>query len=163
MMRWAPIRRYVWLAMLAAAVGVRGEVIDRVAVTVDKIVITESDILHQMRVAAFLDAEPLEVTPESKRAAAQQLVEQVLVRREMEISRYPAPELAETDGMLARIKAERFPNEDGYGRALADYGFDETGLRESLLLQLTVLRFIEFRFRPGVLRGVTTRAAHGNR
>ena len=136
--------------MLAAALCLHGEVIDRVAVTVDKLVITESDILHQMRIAAFLNGETLSVTPEGKRAAAGQLVEQVLVRREMEISRYPAPNMPETDSMVAKLKAERFPNEDGYHRALADYGLDETGLRESLLLQLTVMRFIEFRFRPGV-------------
>ncbi|MCP5110292.1 MAG: hypothetical protein GY953_05610 [bacterium] len=136
--------------MLAGALCLQAEVIDRVAVTVDKIVITESDILHQMRIAAFLNGEPLTMTREAKRAAARQLVEQVLVRREMEISRYPAPEMAETDALAAKLKAERFPNEDGYGRALADYGLDETGLRENLLLQLTVLRFVEFRFRPGV-------------
>lgn len=150
MVRTEQIRRWCSLVLLAGALCLYGEVIDRVAVTVDKLVITESDILHQMRVAAFLNGEPLSVTSEGKRAAARQLVEQVLVRREMEISRYPAPDMSETDSMVAELKAERFPNDDGYLRALADYSLDETALRESLLLQLTVMRFIEFRFRPGI-------------
>ena len=144
------IRRCSWLVLLAGALCVRGEVIDRVAVTVDRMVITESDIVQQMRIAAFLNNAPLAVTAENKRAVARQMVEQVLVRREMEISRYPAPEIAETEAVVANLKAERFPNDDSYHRSLSDYGLDEADLRESLLLQLTVLRFIEFRFRPGI-------------
>lgn len=144
------MRGLVAICLLGGALWGRGEIIDRVAVTVDKIVITESDVVNQMRIAAFLNSAPLRLTPETKRGAATRLVEQVLIRREMEISRYPAPALAETSGLLEELKAERFPNDDGYQRSLADYGITEQELRENLLLQLTVLRFIEFRFRPGI-------------
>lgn len=136
--------------MLIGALGASGEIIDRVAVTVDRMVITESDIVNQMRITAFLNAEAFDPTPAAKREAATRVVEQVLIRREMEISRYAAPELSDTEPLLDRIRQDRFPGGDGYSQALGQYGIREQELRENLLLQLTMLRFVEYRFRPGI-------------
>lgn len=140
---------YIWL-LAAAALGARAEIIDRIAVTVDKIVITESDLIRHIRVAAFLDNEPVDLGPGARRAAAQQMVEQVLVRREMEISRYPAPTPDDVKPMLADLLHARSWDQQGLAKSLAKYGISEQDLRESLLMQLTLLRFIEYRFRPGV-------------
>ncbi len=145
------MRRLIQLGLaLIAGISVRGEIIDRIAVTVDRVVITESDILTHLRVAAFLNNEPLRITAETKRKAAEQMVDQVLVRREMEISRYPAPTPADVEPLLASVLEQRSLDREKLPDALAAYGLREQDLRESLLLQLTVLRFIEYRFRPGV-------------
>ena len=135
---------------MACALCGGAEIIDRVAVTVDRIVITESDILNQMRIAAFLNSEPINSSLSAKREAASRLVEQVLIRREMEISRYPAPEISSAESALAEIKKDRFPGGEGYLQALEQYGIVEQELLENLLLQLTTLQFIEYRFRPGI-------------
>ena len=137
------------LALLSALAGY-GEIIDRVAVTVDRVVITESDLVTHIRVAAFLNGEPAEITPEAKRRAAEQMVEQVLVRREMELSRYPAPSPEDVGPLLENVLRQRGLDLAKLAEALAAYRITEQDLRESLLLQLTLLRFIEYRFRPGV-------------
>ncbi len=136
--------------LLLAAAGGRAEVIDRVAVTVDKMVITESDIITHIRVAAFLDDQEPDLSPESRRDAARQLVEQLLIRREMEISRYPAPESADVLTLLSRVLDQRGLDQAGYQAALAARGLRDADVRESLMLQLTLLRFIDYRFRPGI-------------
>jgi hypothetical protein len=137
-------------ALLLAATGARAEIIDRLAVTVDRIVITESDILSHLRIAAFLNQTTLETGADARRAAAERMVEQVLVRRDMEISRYPAPSLEEVAPVLQDVLRERSMDDAGYRAALEQFGVTDEELRESLLLQLTVLRFIEYRFRPSV-------------
>ncbi len=136
--------------LLLAAAAARGEIIDRVAVTVDRVVITESDLVTHLRVAAFLNGEPLRITPEAMRKAADQMVEQVLVRREMEISRYPAPSPKDVEPLLDSVLKQRGLERTKLKDALAAYRLSEQDLRESLLLQLTLLRFVEYRFRPGV-------------
>ncbi len=136
--------------LLLAAAGGQAEIIDRVAVTVDRMVITQSDIVNHIRVAAFLNQEPVNFGSAKMRSAAERMVEQVLVRREMEISRYPAPAPEEAEQVLAEIRDARSLGEEEYQRALEEYGITAADLRESILLQLTLLRFIEFRFRPGV-------------
>jgi hypothetical protein len=139
------------LLILVLGSGIAGgEILDRIAATVDRIVISESDMMAHLRVSAFLSGEPLDVSAQAKRNAAKRLVEQALIRREMEIARYTPPSSAEIEAVLQEIKSKRFPEADGYRRTLAEYNLDEGDLRESLLLQATLLRFIEFRFRPSV-------------
>jgi peptidyl-prolyl cis-trans isomerase SurA len=140
----------LWL-LLAGVIAGQAEIIDRIAVTVDKMVITGSDVVNHLRVAAFLNNEPLNLDGNSRRDAADRLVEQVLIRREMEISRYPAPKPADIEPILADLLERRFADDQAYKDSLAKYGIAEPDLREALLLQLTVLRFIEFRFRPGIV------------
>lgn len=138
------------LLLLAALAG-RSEIIDRVAVTVDRMVITQSDVLTHIRVAAFLDDRQPVVSPETRRQAARQLVEQLLIRREMEISRYPAPDVRDVEALLESLRQERgLGDRESYAAALDEYGISEQDVRDSLFLQLTLLRFIEFRFRPGI-------------
>ena len=43
-----------------------------------------------------------------------------------------------------------FKSDDDFRRALTEYGITEQDVKDELLWQLTLLRFIEVRFRPGV-------------
>ena len=79
------------------------EVVDRVAVVVGTNVITESELLREVRLTQFLNGEPLDLSPEKKRAAAERLVDQQLIRTEMELSRYPQPGTEEENKVLRRI------------------------------------------------------------
>jgi hypothetical protein len=65
---------------------VSAEIIDRIAVTVEKQVITESEIWRQIRITAFLNGEEPDFSSAAKRTMADRLVEQVLIRRELETS-----------------------------------------------------------------------------
>jgi len=139
-----------FIAIVLLSLACRAEILDRIAVTVDDIVITERDITKHLRIAAFLNEEPVVLDASTKREAAERLVELTLVRREMEISRYPVPSAAEAEPRLERERDERFDSEDAFRAALAEYELDEDDLREGLRLQLTIEGFINFRFRPGI-------------
>ncbi len=64
-------------------------VVDRIAVTVGNQVITETEILRQIALTAFLNGEKPAFTLDNKHKAAEQLVEQKLVHKEMDMGHYP--------------------------------------------------------------------------
>jgi hypothetical protein len=133
--------------LLLACIG-GAEIIDRVAVTVDKRVITESEIVRQIRITAFLNNEQPDFSVSNKRATADRLVEQVLVRRELETTRYAEPSQANTPGYEEMKR--RFKDDAEYKQAITRYGITDADVREALEWQATLLDFIEQRFRPGV-------------
>jgi hypothetical protein len=131
------------LLVLAAAAGV----VDRVAVVVGTNVITLSEVLNEVRVTEFLAGEPLNLGPEQRQAAAQRLVDQQLIRNEMELSRFPLPSSKEADDMNRQWRNQHFPNEADFSAALEKHGITEEQLKQHLLWQLGVLRFTDARFR----------------
>jgi len=137
-------------ALLAVAMLARGEIIDRIAVSVGNRVIAESDLHREIRVAAFLEGVKPDFSPAGQRVTAERMVEQVLIRRELEISRYPVPSAAEVAPALEAFKKARFPKDEEYQRALVDYGIADGDVRDLLLWQRTLLLFIEVRFQSGV-------------
>jgi peptidyl-prolyl cis-trans isomerase SurA len=140
------------LLVFFASLACRAEIIDRIAVTVGNAVITESEILREIRLTAFLNGEPLDFSPASKRKTAERLVEQRLIGNEITASLYPLPAAAATQEMLKQIK-DRFPNPASYQEELTRVGVTEDELKAHLARQLTTLSFLDFRFRPGIQIG----------
>lgn len=130
--------------------GSRADIIDRIAVTLDNQAITESEILLEMRLTAFQNGGPLDFKPEAKREAAGRLIEQKLIRKEIEVGRYIQPGPADVEPMLKQLDTQRFHNASEFRQALEKYGVREEDLKAHLLWQLTLLRFIDVRFRPGI-------------
>ncbi|MBZ5594505.1 MAG: hypothetical protein LAP39_19865 [Acidobacteriia bacterium] len=143
------LARLVLLSTLFTS-GPRAGVIDRVAVTLDSQIITESEIAQEIRLAAFLNDDPPEFSPESRKKAADRLIEQKLIRREMQLGRYLGPNKDDVETMLKQVQAQRFQSPEAYRGALEKYDLTEGDLKDYLLWQLTLLRFIDTRFRPGV-------------
>ena len=134
---------------LALAAATRGEVIDRVAVSVDKQVITTSAIDERLRVAAFLNQTKVDLSAQSRRRMAERLIEQALVRREMELSRYALPKEEDVTEYLHTVREQwKVPDEE-FKRRMADYHLTDDRLRDNLQVQLATVRFIDLRFRPG--------------
>lgn len=125
------------------------EIIDRIAISVGKQVVTQSQIDEEIRVTAFLNEEKLNLDSAGRKKAAGRLIEQTLVRREIELSRYPMPALSDADGPLKNIQG-RYKTEAAYEEALKEYGITQDDLRRRLWWQATLLRFIDYRFRPGI-------------
>jgi len=136
------------LALLWSPAG--AEIIDRIVVTVDERIITLSDVVQEIRVAALLDGAPLEFTAQRKRQAAERLVENLLLARDMELTRFPPPAPAEAEEFIRQIRNSRKLEPAAWQGELARYGVSEALLREHLARRLAVLRYIEFRFRPEV-------------
>jgi peptidyl-prolyl cis-trans isomerase SurA len=128
----------------------RADVIDRIAVALDNQIITESEVALEIRLSAFLNGDPLDFSPDARRKAAERLVEQKLIRREIELGRYPERGNDEVAAMLKQIQAQRFRDPEDYRQTLEKYGVGEGDLNAHLLWQLTLLPFIDARFRPGV-------------
>ena len=141
----------LWLgaALLLFAALAAAEIIDRIAVTVDNQVITTSEIGEALRVAAFLNGEKPDFSPAARRQMADRLIEQILVRREMELTRYPEPPATEIEQTLSQVK-RRFSSDAQFQQALAEYKLTQRQIERSLRRQTTLLRFIDLRFRPEV-------------
>jgi hypothetical protein len=138
------------LAMALAMAPAAAVTIDRIAVTVGNRAITSSDIEREIRVTAFLNGQAPDVSVAGKRAAAERMVQQTLVRRELESSRYPTPQPAEIEPTLAAFRRRYYPAEADYRRALAQCGIGDQDMRDALLWQRTLLQFVDVRFRPAV-------------
>ena len=131
------------------AVTLSPEILDRIAVTVGDRVITELQIVREVRVAAFLNGEKPDTSSASRRAAAERLVKQELMRREMQSTHYPLPGQSEAEPLEKQI-VDEYGGEDKYLAALQASGLTRDDIRQQLWWQLTTLRFIEYRFRPAV-------------
>ena len=140
------------LSVLLCCGAARAVVIDRIAVIVDKHVIKTSDIDRDVRVTQFLNRQKLDVSPPVKRQAAERLIDQTVIREEMEKGAYARSSSQDVDNMILHLSRERFAgSSERLKEALSTYGLTLAQLRLQLQWQLDVLKFIDERFRPGVL------------
>jgi peptidyl-prolyl cis-trans isomerase SurA len=138
----------VFLTVVSAA-ATRAEVIDRIAVILDNEAIPASEINREIRLTAFLNADDPDFSPEAKRKTAERLIDQRLIRREIDLGRYAQPAASDIEALLKQIQ-QRFHSAQEYHGALAKYGITEPELKAHLLWEITLIRFIELRFRAGV-------------
>src|SRR5690349_4474805 len=139
--------------VLAFATILSGAVVlDRVAVVVGNRAVKTSDIERDLRASELLNSQPLDVSAEARKKAAQRLVEQELIRQEIANGGYAQPSPQDVAAFVQQLKRDRFHGSDAQLKAaLSRYGLSEEQLKQYLQWQLTVLRFIDQRFRPGVL------------
>jgi hypothetical protein len=143
-----PCLIFVMLALLASF-RAQGETLDRIAVTVGRHVISERDILQDIRISAFIDGKPVEVNGEQKRKAADRLIDQYLVLEDAASTRANLPAATDAGAILASIKA-RYGSDQAYRTALSQAQITEAELLEHLLRGLQMLRYTDLRFRPEV-------------
>ena len=143
-------RLVLFLIVAAAAHG--AVVLDRLAVIIGKHVIKASDIDWDLRVTALLNSQTLDFSPQAKRQSAERLIDQEIIRQEIVTGNYRRPPDSDAAALEAQLRRDRFGGSDVRMReALRRYGITEDQLRAQLLWQLTVLRFIDERFRPAVI------------
>src|SRR5262249_6222723 len=109
------------LCVLLLLCAGRAEIIDRVAVVVGNGVITESEILREVRLTAFLNGAPVDFSAASKRKTAERLVEQRLIRNDMDSSLYPLPNPEDVDQMAKDLQS-RFGSRARYEQELQRAG-----------------------------------------
>jgi len=145
------MRHFALLLMLASASSAE-VVLDRMAVIVGKHVIKTSDIDWDLRVTECLNRESLNFSPKAKRQSAERLIDQEIIRQEIVTGNYRRPPDSDAGALLNNLRRDRFGGSDVRIREeLQRYGITEDQLRAQLLWQLTVLRFIDQRFRPAVI------------
>jgi hypothetical protein len=123
----------------------RAETLDRIAVSVGQEVITESQVIMDLCVAAFLERKPVDLSGPAKRQSAERLVDQLLILREAAASHLTLPSTEATAGLVAPYAAE-----SDYQENLKHYGISERDLGAHLLAGLRMLTFTDLRFRSEV-------------
>jgi hypothetical protein len=127
-------------------------VLDRIAVIAGTHAIKTSDIDRDVRLTQFINQEPLNISSATKRESAERLITQDILRQEIVTGGYRRPPDTEGVELETQLRRDRFGNSDQRMReALQRYGVTEAELRERLLWQITVLQFIDQRFRAGVV------------
>jgi hypothetical protein len=141
--------RRLALTIIMAALAAHGEILDRIAVTVGKQVISESDVILDLRVSAFLDEKPVDLSGAEKRKAAGRLVDQLLILQDAAEARVPLPSAGEAAPLLAQVKV-KYGTEAAYREALTSYHISAEELADHLLAGLRAMRFTDLRFRPEI-------------
>ena len=126
-------------------------IIDRIAIVIENRIVKDSDIKREIRVTSFLNNETPDLSVTSEKKAANRLIDQLFIRREIEVGDYPSATLQQADRQLDKVKKERFKTEAAFEQALRRYGLTSLDVRTQFQWQLTVLRFIDVRFKPAVL------------
>jgi hypothetical protein len=144
--------RFTWTLAFMTSLLSGAEVIDRIAVIVGDRAIKTSDIDRELRVSSFLNRQPLNQGPDARRKVAERLIDQELVRQDLLNGQYSQPTEKDASDFLQQLSRDRFGGSEVRLRAeLERYGLTEEQLRRYLLWQLTVLRFIDQRFRNSVV------------
>ncbi len=122
-----------------AAFPASAVIVDRAAIAVGNKVITDSEIDLRIRLTAFENGGKPDFSPAARKVAADRLIDQKLVEREMEVGHYP------------RLKAETAAADTAArDQALARYGLTPDDLEQDLARQADLLNFLNLRFRPSV-------------
>lgn len=135
------------LALFAAFAS--ATIVDRIAIIVNQQVITEVQLDEELRVTALLNRQPIRRDQQTRRDAAGRLIQQELVRHEMELSQYPFPTAAQVDAAFAET-VKQLGGTETVEKQLTAYQVTDGILKEHLQFQLTLVKFIDFRFRPDV-------------
>jgi hypothetical protein len=143
--------RAIFSLILLAPFLAQTELLDQIAVVVDKSIIKDSDIERDIRLMQFLNSEPLHIEQEERRKAAGKLIDQILLREEIQTAGYSEATGQDVSSQIATLENTRFHSESALQTSLAKYGLDEPELREQLRWQLTVLQFIDSRFKAAAI------------
>ena len=141
--------RCATIAIFFTAFAAQAEPLDRIAVSIGTHVITESALILDLRVSAFLERGPVDLSSAAKRRSAERLTDQVLILREATESHLALPSAQSATVLLSQVKTDYGPPEE-YQSALVRYGLEESDVAAQLLSGLIALTFTDLRFRPAV-------------
>jgi peptidyl-prolyl cis-trans isomerase SurA len=127
-------------------------ILDRIAVIAGTHVIKASDIDRDIRLTDFLNRASLDFSASAKRESAERLITQQIIRDEVVSGGYRRPPESEAVEFESQLRRDRFGGaEQRLVEALQRYRLTRVELREQLLWQITVLQFIDERFRGGIV------------
>jgi hypothetical protein len=120
------------------------QVVDRIVARIDGDIILLSEVRELARLQQLLDGRS---APED--ALVNLLVEQWIVRTEMDAARFPQPDPGEVNAEIHRLE-ESFGSLQALDAKLRETGLTREALRRWLALQIRMVRFTDYKFRPAV-------------
>lgn len=146
-----PSALLVFLSLLSPALPLRAGLVDRAAISVGPQVITESEIMQSIRLAAFQNGLLPDFSLAAQREAAQRLIDLKLVEREMSLGHYAQTAPDRARALLATFTADHFRGSaQALAIALANASLTVADLQTQLAEQADLLSFLSLRFRPAV-------------
>jgi hypothetical protein len=143
----------VGLILFVAPVLRAGEVLDLIAVTVNGHVILQSDWQDEVRYECFVAGKPLQgVTPEDRKSALDRLIDQELLREQINVSEFKPPSPEEVEKQFEAIKGDyaRDHVAQPWNDALVSYHLSEADVKNHIALELSQLRLVDAHFRPSI-------------
>jgi hypothetical protein len=138
------------LAAISLASAQTSETVERVVVVVNGHAILLSEWDSAARLEGLLGVKPVATSAEERRAILERLVDQQLLRTELERSNLQHATTQEVDEKIRRLRKE-FPGAetaDTWKAVLNRYGVSREELQEAVAFQLDTLRLIDARLRP---------------
>jgi antitoxin component HigA of HigAB toxin-antitoxin module len=145
------VKAAVLAIALLLPIASRAVIVDRIAIAAGDKVITASEIDLRIRLTAFQNREKTDLSLVSRRRAAEELVDQKLIEREMDVGHYPRLDVIGRKALLADYARTEYKSDPiSLAKALAVYGLTTEDLQDDLGRQSDLLTFLNLRFRPAV-------------
>lgn len=139
------------LAALLLPFAASAVIVDRLAISVGDKTIADSEIDQRIRLTAFQNHELADLGLASRRHAAQELLDQKLIEREMDVGRYPRLDEDHRKALLAGYEKENYKGDPAaMANALKAYGLTPKDLEDDLGRESDLVTFLNLRFRPAV-------------
>jgi hypothetical protein len=146
----APLISVVSL-FVTIAVPLSAVIVDRSAITVGNRVITDSEIIRRIRLAAFQNGLVPDLSLTSRREAAQRLIDLKLVEREMDVGNYIRESSDQSAQQLSAFTAQHYKGSaEAVRLALSVINLTPADLQADLAEQADFETFVELRFLPAV-------------
>ncbi len=136
--------------LLVPGVARCGEVLDRMAATVNGHALLQSDVDDELRYEFFAAKRPLsEASPKDVDSALNRLVDQELLREQMQSKDFQPVTAAQVSKAFETFKSD-YATSAAWTGALAPYDLTETEVRSHIETELNQLRLIDLRLRPTI-------------
>lgn len=149
------MKRRSYIAILGLLAWTRGplraEIVDRVAAIVGAGVITESRVIRELRATALFNDEPLLISPQTKRAAVERLIDRVLIARELALPlANDGNDKEALEAFIGSRDRQRFASPEAKAAGLRKYNLTTDDWRYYLTQMYLTLKLVDLRFRPAV-------------
>ncbi len=146
--------RFLLLGWCALGAGVYAaaatEIIDKTVAAVGEFAITASEVDQQVALESFSEGKSAEYSDPNRQEALERVIRQRLVAQEMAVANFAG--VGERD-VLAQLEHQKqlFGGAKRFRESLGRYGLTEQEVAEFLRRQLDFERFIDFRFKTGLV------------
>jgi len=141
------------LLLAAVSFAMAAEVVDRIVATVNGHIILQSDWEDALCYEAFVAGKPLNrVTAEDRKGALDRLIDQELLREQMQSSDFQHATDQEVGDRLSQVR-NQYPEagtESAWQALLVRSGLTQNELKSRIALELDLLRLVDARLRPSV-------------
>lgn len=138
------------LVLLVPGMAPAGEILDRMAATVNGRALLQSEVDEELRYEFFAAKRPLgEASTTDEKAALDRLVDQELLREQMHSKDFQPVAKEEVGKAFETFQSDYGPTPDWAG-ALTHYDVTEAEIRSHIETELNQLRLIDLRLRPTV-------------